>query len=183
VADQAEEAAPRTLDAGAGPRDPVGQLLFRVSRGLAIAGGLVTIVAMAITLASTIGGAALNAPILGDKEIIEFGCAFALFAFMPYCQMRGSNIIVDVFTKNAPEFLKTVLDAVGQVMFVIVVAMITWRLSVGAVEAFRDADATTFLRLPVWFGYATATGASFIWVLVCAYTGVRSVKKLAGVRD
>jgi len=180
---------PRT--GGAPPRQPAAAIrrpLEIISEMLAVAGGLSLTFVVLFTTASVIGRTALNAPILGDQEIVEFGCSFAIFAFMPYCQMRGSNIVADVFTQPLPAGVRNVIDAVMNVIFAAVVLLIAWRLMVGGVLAFERDDNSMFLRIPLWVGYFSASTFAIVWSAVCLYTAYASVigayrRKHAGVED
>ncbi|MEZ5448706.1 MAG: TRAP transporter small permease subunit [Thiolinea sp.] len=54
-------------------------------------------------------------PVNGDFELVEAGIAFAIFAFLPICQLRGGHATVDIFTthlpKRANQFLVTFLGS------------------------------------------------------------------------
>ncbi|NNL36424.1 MAG: TRAP transporter small permease, partial [Silicimonas sp.] len=67
--------------------------ILRVTTGLAIVAGLV-LTAMAIVTVISINGRSLIwaglAPVPGDFELVEIGCAVAVFGFLPYCHLyRG----------------------------------------------------------------------------------------------
>ena len=83
----------------AAPRnDRFGAALFALSEALAVFGGIVLIVMTAFTVISVVGRTGFDLPVLGDQEIVELGCAIGILSFMPYCQMRAANVIVDFFT-------------------------------------------------------------------------------------
>ena len=66
----------------------------------------------------TVIGGAFGRPLLGDSELIEFLCGIAVFAFLPYCQLRGANVIVDFFTSRCRRAPRTWLDAAMSLVFV-----------------------------------------------------------------
>src|SRR5262245_22958651 len=78
-------------------RGGVGRVLERASQGLALAGGALLVGLTLMSVASVIGRS-LGHPLLGDFELVQFGCAVAISFFLPYAQLRRSNIIVDFFT-------------------------------------------------------------------------------------
>ena len=149
-----------------GPRP----LLYRVAEGVAAFGGFALVGAMLITVASVVMNDAFGKPILGDTEIVELLMGMAVAAFMPWCQMRGANVIVDFFTLKAPQRVKDALDALAYVVFAIIVAVLTWKLLEGTVTQYERERVSMFLKLPQWWGYAVASIAAVLWVLVCLYT-------------
>ena len=168
------------LRVGGPPDDSFGARLYAVSERLAVLGGISLLVVTVFTVLSVVGRTALNAPVLGDQEIVELGCAFAIFSFMPYCQMRAANVIVDFFTAGLGVRYRNFLDALMNTVFSLCVLVITWRLAVGGLGAFRSGDNTMFLRIPQWWGYSVAFIACIVWTLACGYSVFRSVR--AGLR-
>ena len=171
-------------EAGGGPRrrvgasrsDPFGAKLFALSEGLAVLGGISLLVITIFTVLSVVGRTGFDVPILGDQEIVELGCAIAIFAFMPYCQMRAANVIVDFFTARFPLSARDFLDAVMNAVFSVCVLIVTWRLAVGGIATFNSGDASMFLRIPQWWGYACAFVGCVFWSLACLYSVLRSVR-------
>ena len=159
------------------PRDdPFGARLFAVSEGLAVLGGISLLIITVFTVLSVVGRTGFDLPILGDQEVVELGCAIAIFAFMPYCQMRAANVIVDFFTVPLNQATRDFLDALMNVAFSVCIALITWRLAVGAIGVFNSGDASMFLRIPLWWGYSFALLGSVLWTLACFYSVLRSVR-------
>ena len=62
-------------------------------------------------------------------------------------------------------------------------AKITWRLAVGGLGAFNSGDASMFLQLPQWWGYAAAFVACLFWTLACLYSVLRSVGDMRGAAN
>lgn len=171
---QGEGAAHRRL--GVLPPDPFGARLFAISEGLAVLGGISLLIVTVFTVVSVVGRTALDMPVLGDQEIVEIGCAFAIFAFMPYGQMRAANVIVDFFTARLSLRHRDLLDALMNAVFSACVLLITWRLAVGGIGAFKSGDNSMFLRIPQWWGYSVAFVACIIWSLACCYSVWRSLR-------
>ena len=138
-----------------------------------MAGGFALAAAMLVLVATVIGGA-FGRPILGDSEIVELLVGIGVFAFLPYCQLRGSNVIVDFFTQPLPSRAKHLLDALMGLVFVLVAAVLTWRLIEGGVQAFERSRRSMFLQLPDWWAYAVGGVAMLLWIAVCVLTAWRS---------
>lgn len=171
---EAEGAQRKRLGAPRG--DPFGARLFALSEGLAVFGGICLIIVTVFTVLSVVGRTGLDMPILGDQEIVELGCSIAIFAFMPYCQMRSANVIVDFFTAPLSLAARDCLDAVMNTIFSACILVVTWRLAVGGIGTFNSADNSMFLRIPYWWGYSFAFVACVFWALACLYSVLRSVR-------
>lgn len=154
-------------------------MLFAACETLAVFGGLVLLVVTAFTVVSVVGRTAFDAPVLGDQEIVELGCAIALFSFMPYCQMRAANVVVEFFTAPLAPAARAFLDTVMNAVFSVCIVIVTWRLGVGGLGAFEGGDTTMFLRMSQWWGYLAAFVACIVWSLACIYSVFRSA---AGLR-
>ena len=69
-----------------------------MARTVALAGGLLLVGVMGMTVVSVLGRYLFNAPIPGDYEITELACGVVAFAFFPYCRTTNANIVVELFT-------------------------------------------------------------------------------------
>ena len=159
-----------------GARSAAGEFLTRLSDRLALAGGVALLCAMAVLVVTVIGGL-FGRPLLGDSELVEFLCGVAVFAFLPWCQLRGSNVIVDFFTQPLPPRARAWLDAVMATVFVLVAAVLAWRMLEGGLSAWERATKSMFLQLPDWWGYAIGVAAMLLWIAVCAWTAWLALRR------
>jgi len=136
------------------PADRVGRLLLTFAKAFALAGGLVLVAMTMMSLVSVIGRAAFAKPLPGDYELIQVGCAVAVAAFLPFCQMRGGHVLVDFFTAHSRPAVRATLDALGALLVGIAAAVLTWRLTAGAIGLQQANDQTTILELPTWYAVA-----------------------------
>ena len=151
-------------------------VLTRLCERIAVLGGAALLAAMAVLVLTVLSGA-FGRPVLGDSELVEFFCGVAAFAFLPYCHLRGSNVIVDFFTQGLPQRAKDGLDALMNLVFTLVALVITWRLAAGGLTAWERAKKSMFLQLPEWWGYAIGVTAALLWVAVCAWTAWERFKR------
>jgi TRAP-type C4-dicarboxylate transport system permease small subunit len=149
--------------------DRFGRALERVSRTLALAGGAI-LVALAGMSVGSIVGRSLGHPIQGDFELVQFGCAIAISFFLPYCQLRRANIIVDFFTVAASERTRGFLDALGAALLGCVMALLAWRVGVGALELRATQETSMLLGVPLWYAYALIAPAFGLTALAAFYT-------------
>jgi TRAP-type C4-dicarboxylate transport system permease small subunit len=158
----------------------VGRVLYRAATGVAVLGGLVLFALTLLSVISIVGRVAFSAPIPGDFELVELGMAVAIFSFLPYCQIVGGNVIVDLFTSKASPRTRALLDGIGNVLFTAIAALLTWRVAVGGVEIRSYHETTMVLQVPVWWGYVPAVIFLAFLTVVCAYTVWRSAVEYRG---
>ncbi|SEL24353.1 Tripartite ATP-independent transporter, DctQ component [Roseivivax marinus] len=173
----------------------------RLARIAAIVGGLVLTFLVILTCASVLGRGlntlghsdALTSmapgladwliatgvgPINGDFELVEAGVAFAIFAFLPVCQLYGAHATVDLFTSALPERGHRAILAFWEVVLAGAIVLITWRLFVGMGDKMRYGETTFLLQFPVWWAYA----ASLVGAVVASVVGIYcAVARIIGV--
>ncbi len=157
-----------------------GAALERATRGLALAGGFLLACVLVMTVASVAGRYLFNAPIPGDYEITELACGVAVFAFLPYCQLKRANIVVEFFTARLAEKWKRVLDAVHSFAFAGVAILMAWRLAVGGLSKMSDGQTTIYLGIPLFWGYSLAVVGAAMLCIVCVWVFVvhaRSIRR------
>ena len=144
----------------------------RLARALAILGGLALLAVTALTVAS-ITGRAFTAhglgPIPGDFELVEALTAFAVFAFLPWCQLKRGHATVDVFTRLLPERANRLIDLACEVLMALAVALIAWRLWHGMLDKMRYQETSFILQFPLWWAFAAAWAAAAAGVIVAVY--------------
>lgn len=155
-----------------------------LARGLAILGGLVLVVITAVVAVSIVGRAFIWAglgPVPGDYEIVEAGTGFAVFAFLPWCQLRRGHATVDLFTSVLSEGANRFIDLVSELLMTIVIVLIAWRLWAGMIDKINYAETTFILQFPVWWAYAACMVAAAVAVVVSVVVlGVRVAEVAKG---
>ncbi len=125
------------------------RLLDGLARLLALFGGALAVcLALLVSISITLRALGLGG-VRGDFEFVQMGVALIVFAFMPWCQARRGNVMVDSFTTWLPPRFQAALDAVWEVVFAGMMALIAWRLGAGALEAARSSTTTMVLLLPI----------------------------------
>lgn len=156
------------------PADRVGRVLFALSRGLAILGG-VTFCAIALLMTVSITGRTFfETPVRGYFELVGLGMAVAVFALLPYCQIARANIVVDFFLAKAPARMRAICDAAGCLLYGLIVVLLVWRTAVGGVDIRAAGQETTMLEIPLWTLFPWAVVCLVLLCLVCFYTLARS---------
>ena len=80
------------------PDNKFGRILNNTTRGFAIFGGFVLLIAALISIFSIFGRVVFSNPLLGDFELVEIACAVAIGSFLPLCHLKNGNVIVDFIT-------------------------------------------------------------------------------------
>ncbi|MEP4039114.1 TRAP transporter small permease [Pseudophaeobacter sp.] len=170
----------------------------RMARALAVFGGLVLTLLVVLTCVSVIGRglntlghsdalAAISAgagemlittgvgPLTGDFELVEAGIAFAIFAFLPICQLYGSHATVDIFTNALGRKVNRFITAFWEIVLTGVIILITVRLFAGLQSKLSYGETTLLLQFPVWWAFAASFLAATLASLVGAYCALARV--------
>jgi TRAP-type C4-dicarboxylate transport system permease small subunit len=160
--------------------DRVGRALHTLATAFALAGGLVLTALTVLSVASIAKRAVLGRPLPGDFELIEMGCAVAVFAFLPYCHVRGGNVIVDFFTARASAAVKGALDTLGALVYVAIAALLVWRMPLGGIEKYASAEKTMILGLPIWLPFVPIWASLVLLLAVAIHAAWRHARTTGG---
>lgn len=143
-----------------------------LARALALLGGVVLAGITVITAISITGRALILlgfGPVPGDFELVEAGTGFAVFAFLPWCQLNRGHASVDLFTNFLSEAANRWIDLISEFLMTLVVLLIAWRLWAGMMDKIRYGETTFILQYPIWWAYAACMVAAAIGVIVSIY--------------
>lgn len=145
------------------------------AQGFAYAGGGVLVAITAMSVASIIGRATISQPVQGDFELVQIGCAAGIAAFLPWCQLRRGNIIVDFFTTGLPARAQAALDAFGALLIALVMALVCWRTAAGMLAVKAAGETSMIVGFPIWIGYAAMVPSLAMTALVALYSAHQSL--------
>lgn len=170
------------------------KLMMGLARKMAILGGMVLVLLILLTCLSIIGrllngilhggfmqGIAPDlsnwlinyiGPINGDFELVEAGVAFAIFAFIPLCQITSGHASVDVVANSFPRKVNRFLRMVVALLFAIVLGLITERLAAGMIGKYHNGETSFLLEFPTWWAYAASLFASCMAAVVAFYVAI-----------
>jgi TRAP-type C4-dicarboxylate transport system permease small subunit len=129
---------------------PYGRALRTASRWLALAGGLVFVGLVVMSVASITGRKLVSAPVPGDVELLQMCAAFASASFFAWCHLNHGDVKVDFFTHNWRESTVLRLDGIGSLLVGLFGALIAWRSFVGALALREYQETSPILGLPIW---------------------------------
>lgn len=150
----------------------IGNVIKWLAQSLAIAGGLVLFAMILITCLSIFGRAFIFiglAPIPGDFELVEAGSAFAVFAFLPWCQLNRGHAAVDVFTGFLPKSVNKWIDLIAEILMCLAIFIIAWKLYDGTISKSKYGETTLILQFPIWWAYAFSLFAAAIGCIIATY--------------
>ena len=159
-----------------------------LARLTAYIGGLVLLGIVIMTCISISGRALGSAglglgPIPGDFELVEIGTGFAIFAFLPWCQLQRGHATVDLLQPRFGPRLNAVIDLISDILMSVAAILIGWRLWQGMVDKKGYLETTFILQFPVWISYAAALLGALVFVAVSLYCVYRSGRALSGARS
>lgn len=162
-------------DVQTAPADLAGAVLRHLSVALAVFGGLLLGAGALMTVVSVTGRYLFAAPVAGDVELVELGAGAAVAAFLPYCQIRGGNVIVDFFTGGLSPAARARIDALHGLIFAFCAGLIAWRMALGGIDTYLTNDETMVLGVPTWISYAVMVPAFALLCLVCLHGAARQL--------
>lgn len=175
-------------------------LAVALARALALFGGVVLLAMAAVTTVSVSGRALSDlgfSPVPGDFELVELGCAIAVFCFLPWCQVSRAHVRIDLIAPLLPRAAYRWLGWFGDLMLTGFLGLLLARLWLGFGERFPHggpglrallglgpppffAETTFELQIPLWIPYAVcviglalAFAVSLIMLLHTARPGAR----------
>jgi len=157
-----------------------------LARWLAYLGGVVLFVVSILTVVSVIGRAFIFAglsPIAGDYELVEALSGFAVFCFLPICQLRRGHVIVDLFTNAMGPRLVRWVDALSEIIMAIVLIVIAWRLTLGFQDKLRYGETSFIRQFPIWWPYFACLFPAYAAALTGVYTSALAVRSVVTGRD
>lgn len=144
------------------------RLLERLAKLCAVAAGVLLTAITLMTCVSLIGRNTTGWTIVGDFELTGAAAGAAVALFLPWCQMRRGNIVVDFFTSRAGERTHAMLDRLGALLYALVLGLMAWRTALGGLNAWNSKSGTMMIGFPEWIIYSAMVPP----LLLCAVIGL-----------
>ena len=129
--------------------------LERIARLCSLLGGMVMTGLMLMTCYSLIGRNFFDSALIGDFELTGVGAGAAIALFMPWCQFKRENIIVDFFTAKCSAATNFRLDRLGDAVMTLIFALLAWRCGISAINAKDTMGASMLLGFPDWIVFTS----------------------------
>ncbi|WP_424985498.1 TRAP transporter small permease [Microbulbifer sp. S227A] len=118
-------------------------------------------------------------PVNGDFELVESGVAFAIFAFIPLCQITAGHASVDIFTSKLSVGVNRFLRMLTEAVFAAVLILIAVKLYDGMASKMRYGETSFLLQFPIWWAYAASLFGAVISAIVGIYVAAIRVYEFA----
>jgi TRAP-type C4-dicarboxylate transport system permease small subunit len=153
------------------------KILDLAARACAVLAGCLLTVITLMTCVSLIGRNTTGWTIVGDFELSGSAAGAAVALFLPWCQWRRGNIIVDFFTAKVPAGVNAKLDRLGALLFAAAMALMTWRTAIGGLNAWQSQSGSMMLGFPEWIVYCFMVPPLALCVLIGLVQAVRGFER------
>ncbi len=149
------------------------KVLEKLAQFCAILAGLLLTAITLMTCASVLGRNTTGATLVGDFELTGVAAGAAIALFMPWCQFKRGNIIVDFFTAKASARTIGALDRLGALLLALAMGLLTWRTVLGGLSAYDTQSATMMLGFPEWMAYSLMVPPLALTALIGLWQALR----------
>ena len=129
------------------------RVLENLAKFCAILAGFILTGITLMTCVSLIGRNTTGTTLVGDFELTGVAAGAAVALFLPWCQARRGNIIVDFFTAKASARTNERLDRIGALLLGLALALLAWRTALGGLSSWNSHSTTMMLGFPEWIVY------------------------------
>jgi TRAP-type C4-dicarboxylate transport system permease small subunit len=130
------------------------RILEKLAKFCAILAGVLLTGITLMTCGSLIGRNTTGDSIVGAFELTGVAAGAAIALFMPLCQARRGNIIVDFFTAGVRPEINARFDRFGALLLALIFALMTWRTTIGGFNSHSSHSETQIMGFPEWVVYA-----------------------------
>lgn len=149
------------------------RVLELLAKFCAILAGFILTGITLMTCASLIGRNTTGWTLVGDFELTGVAAGAAVALFLPWCQARRGNIIVDFFTAKASERTTAVLDRLGALLLGLAMVLLAWRAFVGGLSSYNAQSTTMMLGFPEWIVYAFMVPPMVLTAVIALWQAAR----------
>ncbi len=149
------------------------KLLETLAKLCAVFAGVLLTVITLMTCISLIGRNTTGWSIVGAFELSGSAAGAAIALFMPWCQVKRNNIIVDFFTARASAATQDRLDRLGALMLALVMGLMTWRTGIGGINAWTSQAGSMMMGFPEWIVYVGMVPPLALTALIALWQALR----------
>lgn len=148
------------------------RVLETLAKFCAVLAGLLLTGITLMTCGSLIGRNTTGDSIVGAFELTGVAAGAAIALFMPLCQARRGNIIVDFFTAGLRASTNAKLDRLGAFLLTLIFALLAWRTTLGGLNSHSSNSETQIMGFPEWIVYAFMVPAFVLAGLIALHQAV-----------
>jgi TRAP-type C4-dicarboxylate transport system permease small subunit len=151
------------------------ELFGRFLRLLALAGGVVLLLLMAVTVVDVVMRYVFNAPLASAWEFTEFSMTLIVFLGIAYCGWTGGHIAVDLLEawldRPSLRFLPALIAFTGALLF----ALVAYRATLETLATIQQVS--NMLRWPHYPFRFTAAFGSAMFAIVLFIQGLGALRR------
>jgi TRAP-type C4-dicarboxylate transport system permease small subunit len=159
-----------------------GRFLLRLTRLMAIIGGVIFVGLVVMSVISIVGRKTVGFVVPGDVEVLQMLAAVASASFFPYCHLLHGDVKVDFFTHNLSQRTLWAMDAIGSLLVAFFGALVAWRSWEGAMTVKQAGETSMILAWPVWIPQAFMVPGFAMLAVVGGYMFVHQMRMSIGGR-
>jgi len=148
----------------------------RLARLLTLLGGFLLVGLAGLVTGSVLMRWTTGQGVNGDFELVQMGLAVAVFTFLPLCQARRGNVMVDTFTSWLPPTVQAAIDALWDLLYAAFAGFIAWRLAIGAWEAYTSHTTSMVLALPIHYAIALCAAIAGFLGMIAVLTAIHRLQ-------
>ncbi|WP_421723573.1 TRAP transporter small permease [Bauldia sp.] len=137
----------------------------------ALFGGVVLLSLVALTGVSAVASLVIGRPLRGEFELVRHGVAIAAFAFLPYAQLTGANVSVDLFTRGMSDRAKAVMEIVSSVVVIVVAVVLFRQMWFGMSDYVNYPVQMVTVPVPLWTAFPPMLISLVLLALAAILTG------------
>jgi TRAP-type C4-dicarboxylate transport system permease small subunit len=146
----------------------------------ALAGGVLIALLVLYTAASAISNLVTGAPLPGDYELAMHLVAVAIFTFLPYCQLTGANVTVNIFTEGMGPRAKAAMAAFSSLFAAAFAVLLFRQMSLGFRDYVAYPEMTPLLHVPLWTAFPPILVSLFLLLVAALITFVEGWRGTRG---
>jgi TRAP-type C4-dicarboxylate transport system permease small subunit len=164
-----------------GVRPPrVAAAVAALTRWWAIAGGVSACALAVMTTASALSNLFFHRPFPADYELVKHVIAVVIFTFLPYCQIAGANVTVDIFTEGISEGKKAAMAFVASLLALAFALLLLHQMWLGWLSYMRYPELTPVLQLPLWTAFPPILVSIALLAAAAAVTAADTWRRARG---
>ncbi len=133
-----------------------------------------------MTAGSALSNLLFARPYSPEIELTRHLVAIIIFTMLPYCQLVGANVTVDIFTEGMGERTKAAMAALASLFAIAFSALLLRQMSFG-LESYRQfVEVTPVLRLPLWTAFPPILVSLALLLLAALLTFADGVRVMRG---
>jgi TRAP-type C4-dicarboxylate transport system permease small subunit len=144
----------------------------------ALAGGLILVALAVMTAASAVSNLVANRPFAPDYELMKHFVAVAVFTFLPWCQLVGGNVSVDIFTERMGAKAKAAMAMLAAVLAAGFAVLLLVQMYDGMLGYLKYPEETPVLRLPLWTAFPPILLSLVLLLVAAVISGREAVAAL-----